>query len=554
MTAEFIVNHLWQSSCFVLLAGLLAVALRKSPPKVRYWVWLSASLKFLAPLALLMSLGSMLPQPARRVPWATDPVPFIPNAVVQIAEPFTPTSYSAVPAHAPMHWLLVAIGIIWAIGFLAITSVRSRSWLRIRATLRAGTPIELHIPIPALIAPSATEPGIVGFLHPVLVLPPQLPDHLNSSQLDAILAHEMGHVYRRDNLFAAIHMLVEAIFWFHPLVWWIGSRMVEERERACDEVVLQMGCEPADYAAGILQVCRFYTESPLACVSGVTGADVKKRLRAILAGSVVREWNAGKKAALAVLGLATLAAPIVIGMLNAPAIRAQNAPEATFTAVSIKPNPIPPNYSGTHEITAGRVHFVHVALGRLILDAFRIKDYQLFSSASLTTGRWDVEATMPPDSTPEQVASMFRTMLKERFGLQVHSEKRAISVYALISVAGSKLQPTTDPSGSLVMDSGTRAATTFKIYGRGPMSGLAVLLGEQVGRPVFDRTGLDGRYQINIEYSRDVTAENAAGQADLSAPSLFTVLKEKLGLKLEPRKEEIDCVVVDKVALTPTPN
>ena len=356
----------------------------------------------------------------------------------------------------------------------------------------------------------------------------------------------------RYNFFAAIHMVVEAIFWFHPLVWWIGSRMVGERELACDEEVLQMGCEPADYAGGILQVCRFYNESPLPCVAGVTGADVKKRLHGILAGKIAGEWNAGKKAALAVLGLATLAVPVVIGVFNAPAIRAQNAPAATFTAVSIKPSTDPPNYSMTHQVTAGRVHFVHVALKTLILDAYGIKDYQLFSRANLLAGRWDVEATMPSDSSPEQVASMFRTLLKERFGLQEHSEKRAISVYALINVAGNKLQPTTNPSGQLAGYLGT--PTTLKISGRGPMSGLDNLLGRQVGHPVFDRTGLEGRYQIDIEYSRDITGENAAGQGDLSAPSLFTVLKEKLGLKLEPRKEEIDCVVVDKVALTPTPN
>ena len=101
----------------------------------------------------------------------------------------------------------------------------------------------------------------------------------------------MCHVRRRDNFFAAVHMVVEAIFWFHPLVWWIGSRMVEERELACDEEVLRMGCEPADYVEGILKVCRLYTESPLPCVSGVTGADVKKRLRAILAGGIASELS-----------------------------------------------------------------------------------------------------------------------------------------------------------------------------------------------------------------------------------------------------------------------
>ena len=56
LAAGFIVNHLWQSSCFVLFAGLLALVLSKNSPSVRYWIWLCASLKFLVPLALLVSL------------------------------------------------------------------------------------------------------------------------------------------------------------------------------------------------------------------------------------------------------------------------------------------------------------------------------------------------------------------------------------------------------------------------------------------------------------------------------------------------------------------
>jgi bla regulator protein BlaR1 len=249
MTTELIVNHLWQSSCFVLLAALLAFALRKNPPTLRYWVWLSASLKFLAPWALLASLGSAIPWAAQRA--VSVPAPVITNTLIQIAEPFSPASYSTVPARASTHWPAIAIGIVWALGFIAILLVRCRSWFRIRAALRAGTPVELPIPIPAVIAPGAAEPGIVGFLRPVLVLPAGMLELLNPQQLEAVLAHEMCHVRRRDNLFAAVHMVVEAIFWFHPLVWWIGSRMVEERELACDEEVLRMGCEPTDYVEGL---------------------------------------------------------------------------------------------------------------------------------------------------------------------------------------------------------------------------------------------------------------------------------------------------------------
>ena len=67
------------------------------------------------------------------------------------------------------------------------------------------------------------------------------------------------------------------------MVWWIGARLTEERERACDEAVLTHGLDPKDYAAGIVNVCKSYVESPLECVSGVTGADLKKRIAAIVA-------------------------------------------------------------------------------------------------------------------------------------------------------------------------------------------------------------------------------------------------------------------------------
>jgi len=73
-------------------------------------------------------------------------------------------------------------------------------------------------------------------------------------------------------------MFVETAFWFHPLVWWIGQRIVAERQRAGDEEVLRRGSEPRGYAEGILNVCKLYVESPLACVAGVTGADLKRRI------------------------------------------------------------------------------------------------------------------------------------------------------------------------------------------------------------------------------------------------------------------------------------
>ena len=72
-------------------------------------------------------------------------------------------------------------------------------------------------------------------------------------------------------------MLVEALFWFHPLVWWIGARLVEERERACDEAVIQSGVAPQIYLTGISKVCRFQFYEDLAGVSAAGGANLKAR-------------------------------------------------------------------------------------------------------------------------------------------------------------------------------------------------------------------------------------------------------------------------------------
>jgi hypothetical protein len=176
--------------------------------------------------------------------------------------------------------------------FLVVTFSWWRRWWGIRAAMRAGSPLDLAVDVPVLSSPAMLEPGVFGIFRPVLLLPEGITDRLAPAHLEAILAHELCHVRRRDNLAAAIHMAVEAIFWFHPLVWWLGARLVEERERACDEEVLRLGGQPEVYAESILKTCQFYLESPLVCMSGISGSDLKKRIVRIMTHAI------GKKAQL----------------------------------------------------------------------------------------------------------------------------------------------------------------------------------------------------------------------------------------------------------------
>jgi bla regulator protein blaR1 len=551
----------------------------------RYWVWLSASLKFLIPFALLVNLGSVVPRPTRRpVPVA---VPVFPDALVQIPEPFSPSLESTVPVHARQNWGPAAIGAVWALGFFAITLARCRSWLGVRAALRAGTPVELPIPVRTLITPGAREPGIVGILGPVLVLPAQLLEHLNPRQLHAILTHELCHVRRRDNFFAAIHMVVEGIFWFHPLVWWIGSRMIEERELACDEEVLRMGCEPADYATGILTVCRFYTEPALHCISGVTGADVKRRLRTILAGSIANELSTPKKMTLASIGLAALAAPVLIGMLNAPIIDAQSPTGTHFDVASVKPTsqqgPDIQGLGSVQILPGGRLFAEKALLRYFIQNAYGIKPFQISGGpAWINSAHYDIDAKAEGNPSPSQMRLMMQALLEERFKLKLHHETKTLPVYELIAAkSGPKLPEPTEGSclepdpnegpsppapgqpiscGRVLMMMSPAGAQMRG--GRVSMPELVRVLSNVLGRVVVDKTGFRGAFDVHLVFSPDETLGGLPTPPPAPSPSndsarsasppdshgnILTAIDEQLGLKLEPSKGPVDILVIDSV-------
>jgi beta-lactamase regulating signal transducer with metallopeptidase domain len=256
-------NHLWQSTLFTGIAGLLTLALGNNRARVRHWVWLVASWKFLIPFSVLISFGG-------QIHWRTAPQTTqssLSLVMDEVSQPFTVPVASPLPMSAPppvVSPIPALLWTIWACGFLGISCSWWIRWRRIRAAVRAGSPVHLEIPIRVVSSTLPLEPGVFGVFRPVVLLPEGILDRLTAAQLKGVISHELCHVHHRGNLMAAIHMFVETVFWFHPLVWWIGKRMVEERERACDEEVLQLGSEPRVYAEGILNVCKLYVESPLA--------------------------------------------------------------------------------------------------------------------------------------------------------------------------------------------------------------------------------------------------------------------------------------------------
>lgn len=219
--------------------------------------------------------------------------------VEQVGDPFTTTvPLFATPAvQRPYTSVIVAVLIfVLAIGFVTLVCRWTMCWRR----MRVSVPLDLSIGLPVKSSPAFGEPGVFGIFRPVLLLPDKIVDCLTAREMESIVAHELCHVRRRDNLATAI--AVEVVFWFHPLVWWLGARLMEEREQACNEEMLRNGGEPRVYAEGILRICELYLASPLACVARVTGGDLKRRINVILAGASTRKLNIGRKLLLTTAG------------------------------------------------------------------------------------------------------------------------------------------------------------------------------------------------------------------------------------------------------------
>ncbi|MCU1274696.1 MAG: hypothetical protein JWO48_2127, partial [Bryobacterales bacterium] len=162
-------NHLWQSTLFAAAAGLLTAAFRKNRAQVRHWLWFSASFKFLVPFALLMTLGGHLQwAPAVRKIATQIAAPAVSFTIIQISQPFPDTLPLAPSTQGTRDWGLMAILGVWACGFTSVALIRFRGWLRVRAAVRASTPIDIPATVEVRSSPGLLEPGVVGLLRPIL--------------------------------------------------------------------------------------------------------------------------------------------------------------------------------------------------------------------------------------------------------------------------------------------------------------------------------------------------------------------------------------------------
>ncbi len=331
-----VVTHLLESTVFALGMALLTVAFSANGAHVRFWLWFAASVKFLVPFAAIVELG-------KRLRWDSAPTVALDAALPMRLGEFFPqgdafafgplTTTSPVFPAPPQISLVTVLLLIWGTGVAFLLCRWTLQWLKLRTILKASTPALIDAPIPVRFSESLYEPGLVGMFRPTMLLPSGIAAQLTPAQLAPVIEHELAHWRRRDNLTAAIHMLVELLFWFHPLVWWVGLRLVAEREQACDEAVIERGTDPRHYADSILEVCRFYVRSPLACASGVSGASLKHRVEKIMENAKLIRLSGIKLTVLSTFAAGTLLVPVAVGLFTSLPSVAQ-APSIAPTAVA----------------------------------------------------------------------------------------------------------------------------------------------------------------------------------------------------------------------------
>jgi uncharacterized protein (TIGR03435 family) len=243
---------------------------------------------------------------------------------------------------------------------------------------------------------------------------------------------------------------------------------------------------------------------------------------------------------------------MVLGLLN---LRAADGPE--FEVASIKPGD-PGARGGYIQPSPGRFTSTNMPLIGLITFAYDVRPDQISGAPGwIDSQRYDILATSEspvgdPHKLLDQQRLMLQKLLADRFQLRVRHETRERPVYTL----------TVDKNGPKMKENNDLKSAPFPIIvitGRGhakaqivSMSYIVQFLESQLGRIVLDRTGLKGSYDFTLQWTPDPAFEPGLGAApdappDASGPSIFTALRQQLGLGLESTKGPVEFIVVDRV-------
>jgi bla regulator protein blaR1 len=455
----------------------------------------------------------------------------------------------------------------------------ARRWSRAEELLRTIDPTAR--PVAVFVHEEETAPLACGIARPAILLPAAAAQW-SADDLTRALIHEREHVRRADWPVFIATRIVSALYWFHPLVWIAWRRLGLEAERASDDAVLRES-ERTAYAQQLVTLAKErWRASAIPVLSMAGRSDLSARVAAVLDETQMRGRLGRVRAAVVLAAAGMLLA--VVGPLRAQTtqvVPVENAP--AFDVVSIRENTSGEAGQTSRRLPGGRMVMNNLPLRTLIISAFGLQPQQLAGGpAWIDSARYDITAqasgefaaTEPGTVGPMNL--MMQRMLADRFRLAVHTERRELPIYTLTMArsdrrlgprirtaaidcqaamnemmkqaqgSGAPPAPPQRPDGG--PGCGMRMAPGSLTAGGTSMAALARLLAVPVGRLVLDRTGLDGGFDFDLEFTADPPAgASPAPSQNPDAPSIFTALDEQLGLKLEAVRAPVEVLVIDRV-------
>jgi len=233
------------------------------------------------------------------------------------------------------------------------------------------------------------------------------------------------------------------------------------------------------------------------------------------------------------------------------------APRPRFDVATIKRSPRLDAGGTLRMMPGGLFRSVNVDVRGMMLGAYRTAERRLFASqivgapAWLASERYDITAKVgdelaarPPEELFSQLPVLLQTLLEDRFRLKLHHETRELPVYVLTMARGDRIPgPQMHPSSADCAADPNTCAVRFVpghlSVGAVNLETLVGLLSGSVERVVIDRTGLAGRFDVELDWSPDQSATDK--------PSVFAAVQEQLGLKLESQRAPVDVLVIDHV-------
>jgi uncharacterized protein (TIGR03435 family) len=254
----------------------------------------------------------------------------------------------------------------------------------------------------------------------------------------------------------------------------------------------------------------------------------------------------------------------------------QSTGELRFEVASIKPsdpNPQSPTLVGM-SADGAMVTYTNITLRDCIRGAYRVRDFQIVGPDWMTKARFEIRATLPAGASADQIPEMLRSLLADRFKVEIRHAMKEQNVYALlVGNGGARLKPTkvkTDNNSpkALGADGKPRPMMMYMFPPGGDVTvsapsasiqSLVELVSRFTGRPVVDMTGIKGQYEFQLTFAAEADqgpqtppVDGAATPVE-PAPSVFDAVKQ-YGLRLEARKAPIEMLIVTHLEKTPTEN